>query len=312
MEKMQTLLVVLEPNSIKQPALIRAVYLAQRLQAQITVVTTLYNFSYELTSLMSQDREAVKLALIQEHQAWVQAVLAPYQETGLVIKVHIEWHRHLFESVIQFAMQHRFDLIMKATYAHEGIQSIVFTPTDWHLLRKSPIPVLLVHDEVWPEQGNIMCALDVVADRDEHVQLNHALIQASLHWEKLLEAEVHLVNSYPETPVNIAIELPDFDVQAYNESIKTQHEQKMLTLANAFDLAPSQCHVQAGLPEDIIPEKALQLNVELVIIGMAGRTGLSAALIGNTAEHVIDNLRCDLLAIKSADYRSPVMPFEDK
>lgn len=306
MEHIQSLLVVLEPDKIEQPALVRAVHLAQHLDAHITVFTTLYNFSYELTSLMSQDREAVKLALLQDRRAWVQQVLAPY--TDLDIKVQIDWHRHLFECVIQFAMQHRFDLIMKATYAHDGIQAVVFTPTDWHLIRKSPIPVLLVKDQVWPAQGNILCALDVVADSDEHTRLNRILIQSSLHWGKLLHAEVHLVNSYPGTPLNIAIELPDFDVQAYNESIKTQHEQKMLILANEFNLTHAQCHVNEGLPEDVIAEQAQQLNIELLVIGMAGRTGLSAALIGNTAEHVIDNLSCDLLAIKSDQYESPITP----
>jgi universal stress protein E len=36
----------------------------------------------------------------------------------------------------------------------------------------------------------------------------------------------------------------------------------------------------------------------MVVIGTIGRTGLSAAIIGNTAEHVIDRLDCDVLALK--------------
>jgi len=43
-----------------------------------------------------------------------------------------------------------------------------------------------------------------------------------------------------------------------------------------------------------------------VILGTIGRTGISAALIGNTAEHVIDRLNCDVLAIKPAGYVSPL------
>ena len=35
-----------------------------------------------------------------------------------------------------------------------------------------------------------------------------------------------------------------------------------------------------------------------MILGTVGRTGLSAALLGNTAEHVISKLSCNLLAIK--------------
>ena len=43
-----------------------------------------------------------------------------------------------------------------------------------------------------------------------------------------------------------------------------------------------------------------------MVIGTVGRTGLSAALMGNTAEHVIDGLNCDVLALKPEGYKSPL------
>ncbi|MGL5370173.1 MAG: universal stress protein, partial [Plesiomonas shigelloides] len=43
-----------------------------------------------------------------------------------------------------------------------------------------------------------------------------------------------------------------------------------------------------------------------VILGTIGRTGISAAFIGNTAEHVIDRLTCDLLAVKPNGFVCPI------
>ncbi|HAI50422.1 MAG TPA: universal stress protein UspE, partial [Enterobacteriaceae bacterium] len=43
-----------------------------------------------------------------------------------------------------------------------------------------------------------------------------------------------------------------------------------------------------------------------------GRTGISAAFLGNTAEQVIDHLRCDLLAIKPDDFQTPVEMDDDE
>ncbi len=43
----------------------------------------------------------------------------------------------------------------------------------------------------------------------------------------------------------------------------------------------------------------------MVILGTTGRTGLSAVFIGNTAEHVIDKINCDVLALKPKGYISP-------
>jgi universal stress protein E len=66
------------------------------------------------------------------------------------------------------------------------------------------------------------------------------------------------------------------------------------------------CHVDMGLPEDVIPKYAEQLDAELVVLGTVGRNGISAALIGNTAEHVIDKLNCDVLAIKPEGFICPI------
>ena len=64
--------------------------------------------------------------------------------------------------------------------------------------------------------------------------------------------------------------------------------------------------MREGLPEDVIPLVADELDAELVVMGTVGRTGISAALIGNTAEHVIDSLNCDVLALKPQGYKSPL------
>ena len=58
----------------------------------------------------------------------------------------------------------------------------------------------------------------------------------------------------------------------------------------------------------MIPQVAEELDAELVILGTTGRTGLSAVFIGNTAEHTIDSLNCDLLALKPEGYVSPLSP----
>ena len=121
-----------------------------------------------------------------------------------------------------------------------------------------------------------------------------------------MNANLHLVNSYPGTPVNIAIEIPEFNASDYNRSMFKHHENAMQEHAQAFNIAKENTHIKEGLPEDVIQSIANELDAELVILGTVGRTGLSAALIGNTAEHVIDRLNCDVLALKPDGYVSPL------
>jgi len=88
--------------------------------------------------------------------------------------------------------------------------------------------------------------------------------------------------------------------------MKLHHVDAVAALAEQFDIAAENRHVKEGMPEDVLPEVAKILDAEMVIIGTIGRTGLSAAIIGNTAEHVIDRLDCDVLAIKPENFISPM------
>jgi universal stress protein E len=114
----------------------------------------------------------------------------------------------------------------------------------------------------------------------------------------MLQGEVHLVNAYPGTPIHVAIEIPEFNPEEYNDSMKHHHQQAVTELATQFAVPASQTHVQEGMPEDVIPRVASSIDAEMLVIGTIGRTGLSAAIIGNTAEHVIDRLDCDVLALR--------------
>ncbi|QLE85592.1 universal stress protein UspE [Shewanella sp. Scap07] len=307
MKDYQKILVVVDPTNDKQSAIARAVELASKNNAKITVFLSIFDFSYEMTSILSgQEREAMRQGVIAQRQAWLQEVLSDYQQNGVDIESEVIWHNRPYESIILHAIEGQYDLIVKGTHEHDKLKSVIFTPTDWHLMRKAPVPVLLVKEHDWPVQGKILCAVNVASEDDDHQALNGIIINHALDLAKKFDAQVHLVNGYPGTPVNLAIELPDFDAHTYSETIRMQHEQRVTYLANSYGIQADFCHVKEGLPEDVIPEVAAHLDAELVILGTVGRTGFSAALIGNTAEHVIDSINCDLLAIKPEGYRSPL------
>ncbi|MEC9060957.1 MAG: universal stress protein UspE, partial [Pseudomonadota bacterium] len=181
-----------------------------------------------------------------------------------------------------------------------------FTPTDWHLMRKCPRPVLLVKEHDWPEGGEIIAAVNVGSEDDEHAALNDKLTLTANDYASLLKGSVNLVNSYPSTPLNIAIEVPEFDPDTYHDAVKNHHLKEMRSHALKYGIPENKCVVREGLPEKVIPQVAKRLDAELVVIGTVGRVGISAALIGNTAEHVIDELNCDVLAIKPDGFVSPL------
>lgn len=299
------ILAVIEPDRDTQPALSRALEIAEKTGASVTAMLVVYDFSYDMTTMLSPDeREAMRDAVTKDRSAWLAANLKT-QGQGHV-DVVVEWNSRAYEAIIHHTIHNKVDVVVKATKKHDDLASVIFTPTDWHLLRKCPSPVLLVKDHDWPVNGSIIAAVNVGTEDSEHAQLNDKLTTIASDYANLLSGRVHLVNSYPGTPLNIAIEVPEFDPESYSHSVRNHHIEQMQHHAKRHNIPFSHCHVEEGMPEKVVPHVAKEIDAELVIIGTVGRVGISAALIGNTAEHVIDELSCDVLAIKPDGFQSPI------
>lgn len=95
--------------------------------------------------------------------------------------------------------------------------------------------------------------------------------------DKLERGNVHLVTAYPPTPINMAIDLPEFNSGEYEKNIRGQYLLNMKALRQQFSIDEDHTHVREGFPEEVIPQVAKELEAELVVLGTIGRTGLSAA-----------------------------------
>jgi universal stress protein E len=248
----------------------------------------------------------MRQSVINDREQWLSKLIANSAHPDIEINQKVVWHNRPFEPIVEQVLSNNFDIVIKGTHQHDKLKSVIFTPTDWHLLRKCPCPVLLVKEHLWPEHGNIVASLNVGSDEAEHQSLNKKITKEAVHLSKIINGNVHLVNSYPGTPVNIAIEIPEFNASEYNSSMLKHHQAAMAEHASTYQINQDNTHVMEGLPEDVIDDISKELDAELVILGTVGRTGLSAALIGNTAEHVIDKLNCDVLALKPDGYVSPL------
>jgi universal stress protein E len=305
MDTIKRIIAIIDPTKDDQHGLARSIDLAKKSGASITAFMTVYDFSYEMTTMLSGDeREAMRKAVIKDRELWLKDLVSPYK--NIDIETQVVWHNRPYEAIIDAVIEQKFDLVIKSTHQHGALKSVIFTPTDWHLVRKCPAPVLFVKEMAWPASGNILAAVNAVSENEQHMALNKRIIKDAQFLCDIANAELNLVNAYPATPINIAIEIPEFNPGLYNESVKKHHHESTNALANEFNLTTEQCFIEEGLPEDVIPDVAKRLKSELVVIGTVGRTGLSAALVGNTAEHVIDSLDCDVLALKPDGYISPM------
>ena len=260
--KFNNILVVLNPDNEKQYALARAVRLVKEQQnetkVKITTLLSVYDLSYEMSALLSSEERSQmhKTAIEQQRQA-VQFYLDKYADPEIEFESHIVWSSNEADAIREEVEKNQYDLVVKYTKDEESFTSLIFTPVDWQLLRKCPIPVLMVRDGDWKHQRRILVAVNVSGEQEYQDEFNQELVSTGMNLaENLNRGNVHLVAAYPVAPINMAIDLPEFNTSGYENGIRGQHLINMKALRQKFGIDEDHTHVREGFPEEVIPEVA--------------------------------------------------------
>jgi nucleotide-binding universal stress UspA family protein len=98
------------------------------------------------------------------------------------------------------------------------------------------------------------------------------------------------------------------EADRYVKDTETRHRERFEALIEQFRRkAPHlKTHFIKGLPEIVIPEVVRENQIEVVVMGTLARTGIPGLLIGNTAEGVLNQVDCSVLAIKPEGFVSPI------
>lgn len=85
------------------------------------------------------------------------------------------------------------------------------------------------------------------------------------------------------------------------ESIQAFYRELCERYQAEFHISDDRLHIEEGSADVLIPHVAHKLEAALTVIGSVARTGLSGAMIGNTAEMILDTLDSDVLVLKPYD-----------
>lgn len=292
---MDKLLIVMDSDHKHQKALARGIELARATGAHLEIVA----FTHEHLGALPSDptvQQRARDALVDIRQRWLDQMLALADCNDLQVSTHTIWEKNIHQWIIEHCSRSRFDAVIKTGSRSE---TFFYTPTDWHLIRECPAPVMLVAEQKWSQAHPILAAVDLSSTKPVKKALNARIIEQATALAKALGTQVHLVHA-----LHISEVLADLEIINMAEHEKKRREalEPALThLCHTWHLSRESIHLAAGPAHKVIPSIASKLKADMVVIGTSGKTGLKARVIGNTAEKVLTHLRTDLLAIKPGD-----------
>ncbi len=288
------ILVIADQSRIRNLALPRAVKLAAATGAALDLVGFCYDPQLADAPAGGSGAPArARRALLAATHARLDEMLADTDLQQVKVTHRTVWCKWLHEWVVERHAD--YDLIVKT--AHRSA-TMFYTSTDWHLLRTSPVPLMLVGSRTWEKRAPILATLDLQSRHARQRQLNEQVLELAGAVARALDCPLDVVYALPVSPVLRELEVvePAGEVRKFHR----QRRDLLHDLATRFDLAPKQIHIRAGAPENVIPAVARRRNAQLVVMGMIGRRGLKGILIGNTAEKVLQRLPADVLAVRPA------------
>ncbi|PXX71938.1 Nucleotide-binding universal stress protein, UspA family [Pseudomonas sp. LAMO17WK12:I10] len=275
MQAIRSILVVIEPEHSESLALKRAKLIAGVTQAHL--------------HLLVCDKK-------HEHSALLSVLKSSLLSEGYSVTTEQAWNDSLHNTIIDVQQAEGCGLVIKQHFADNPLKKALLTPADWKLLRYCPSPVLLVKTVKPWAGGVILAAIDVGNTDGEHRTLHASIIDHGFDIASLAKAQLHVISAHP-SPMLSASD-PVFQLK---ETIEARYREQCKAFQAEFDIDDTHLHIEEGPADVLIPHTAHELQAALTIIGTVARTGISGALIGNTAEVVLDALESDVLVLKPED-----------
>jgi universal stress protein E len=305
MTRSDVVLAVVEPDVIPQEVIARAAWLSERTGSTLTLllcdadVTALANNFF-----VSAETQAIAENMRTAQREILEDLAEPARKRNIAVTLDVLEERPVGEGILQRALDIDPRFVVKGTQHHSEARRAIFLDTDWFLIRTCPYPLWLVKPHEIAPNPLIVAAVDPTHGHDETAEIDRRIVEQAKAIAASSDGEVHLLHACDPLrgigaeatrtfkPIRLAVD-------ELSERIAKEHRAKLDALAATTGIAKRHTHQLPGATRDILPFFARDRQADLVVMGAVARWSIQRAVIGGTAERVLDHLPCDILIVRA-------------
>ena len=239
-------------------------------------------------------------------------IAEPIRAEGIEVTEHV-LQGNPFIEIIRQVLRGSHDLVMKGAGGAQVGRSLFFTSTDLHVMRKCPCPVWIMKRGASPNYARVLAAVDPEPAEQGKTRLNTLIMDLATSLSTIDESELHIVNTWKLDEENALrhsafARVPKEQVDQFVKERRQLCAGKLnqLLLHYPSGQTPYQVHFLKGAAREVIPELADTKQVDLIVMGTVGRTGVQGLIMGNTAEAILQQVQCSVLAVMPPGFETPV------
>lgn len=294
MEKINNILVTLSFETKEQAEINHALTLAKLYNSKIVLFSVVPNLSTDEKRQISamSPKERLQNIVAQREQKLIELakkIKNKGYNANYIVRVGTP-----STEVINQVIQSDYDLVIISTRQRKSFKETLFGSTSNAVLRNCPTPVLAIKPDHSGTYNQIMASVDI--SQDSNIINNKILSEA----KSLAKAD----NSKLHALTVIAAKIPNQDGE--NPRDEAKMGLAALTASQNIKIPSSGLHVEVGDAAIAILEAVQRYNIDLLVMGMASRTGLMGFFIGNLAEKIMSSVDCSILTVKPDGFKSQI------
>ena len=233
--------------------------------------------------------------LLEDTVSWqLAAVNARIQKEGVNrVEPLLEWGEHC-NKIVDTGKRLDVNLILIGAGERDEGQQLRLGSSAEKIIKRSGQPVLVV------EPGRPLAVKTILCPVDFSDQSRRALKDAII-FARRFEAELTILSVYK--PITSSTFSFKYDWEEENTRIAFKHIAQFNEFLKEFNLRDVNWkkEVRRGKPETEILAEISESDIDLLIMGTTGRSGLSKAFIGSVTEKVIREVPCTFITTKEQD-----------
>jgi nucleotide-binding universal stress UspA family protein len=254
-------------------------------------------------------KSAIKEYIVEVEAQTVQRAVEIIRQEGIEVTGQVLVGRPYLETIRQ-VLRAGHDLVMSMAEGPGGLRQFLFGSTTMHLMRKCPCPVWVLKPNPPRMYRRILAAVDPDPMREDRDALNRKIMDLATSLALSEQSELWILHSWLLESESVLRSkrsgLTKQEVDELAQQTGAMHRQYLLELLDGYplDRIKHEVYLIKGEAADHITAMANQ--IDLIVMGTVGRTGVAGVLIGDTAENVMRNVNCSVMAVKPEGFQTPV------
>ncbi len=286
-------------------ALRDAVLLAEKMGARLTIVDVLESSHL---SIMMTTAASLAGVVREAKRDRLEKLAAQLSASGLRVRSQL-LEGQTETAIILEVLKNGHGLLVINSAEDAGPR---VTTTGMRLLRKCPCPVWVAGLGRTKRRLKVLAAVDALPGDVPRAELNAKVLALADSVAQLCGGNLHVLNAWHPYGESLlrgsfgGVRPEEVDNYVHETLLHHRQEVEALLKRTRTALPNSRVHLLKGPAGEIIPALCKAEKVDVLVIGTIARTGLGAALIGNTAETVASKIECSILAVKPDGFLCPV------